>query len=74
MDQVLISVLSGAGGVAFASWIVRSALLGEVTSIVMKEIEKERAQLAERFATREQAARIEGKIDALLARHSEASR
>lgn len=72
MDPVLISLLSGASGVTLASWVVRKALVGEVTTIVTNAIEKERAQLAERFATREQAARIEGKIDALLARHTEA--
>lgn len=69
MDPVLISLLSGASGVTLASWVVRKALVAEVTTIVTNAIEKERAQLAERFATREQAARIEGKIDALLARH-----
>lgn len=74
MDPVLISLLSGASGVTLASWVVRKALVGEVTTIVTNAIEKERAQLAERFATREQAARIEGKIDALLARHTEAAR
>lgn len=73
MDPVLISLLSGASGVTLASWVVRKALVGEVTTIVTNAIEKERAQLAERFATREQAARIEGKIDALLARHTEAA-
>jgi hypothetical protein len=72
VDPVLISLLSGASGVTLASWVVRKALVGEVTTIVTNAIEKERAQLAERFATREQAARIEGKIDALLARHTEA--
>ncbi len=72
MDPVLISLFSGAGGVTFSAWVVRKALVAEVTTIVTTAIEKERAQLAERFATREQAARIEGKIDALLARHTEA--
>ena len=67
-DGTLVSLLSGVTGAAGTAWLLRRALFGEVTEIVTKAIEKERTLLAERFATREQAARIEGKIDALLAR------
>lgn len=61
-----MALLSGGGGATFAAWAIRRIMSAEIREIVTAEIEKERVLLAGRFATREDFARIEGKLDAVL--------
>ena len=66
MDPAFVALLSGGGGAAFAGWAIRRIMAAEIREMVDTAIEKERVLLAGKFATREDFARIEGKLDAVL--------
>tara|TARA_R110000868_G_scaffold83620_1_gene235888 strand:+ start:773 stop:1006 length:234 start_codon:yes stop_codon:yes gene_type:complete len=66
MDPALVALLSGGGGAALAGWAIRRIMAAEIGEMVTGAIEKERILSAGKFATREDFARIEGKIDAVL--------
>lgn len=78
----LLALLSTGAGASVAAYLLRRAFNDEiqervdravktsaaVRAIVDDAIEKERTLLSTRFATREDFARIEGKLDVLVAR------
>lgn len=66
MDPLLVALLSGSGGAAVAGWAIRRIMAAEIADMVTSAIEKERLLLADKFATRADFARIEGKLDAVL--------
>lgn len=66
MDPLLVALLSGSGGAAVAGWAIRRIMSAEISDMVNNAIEKERLLLADKFATRADFARIEGKLDAVL--------
>jgi hypothetical protein len=66
MDPAFVALLSGSGGAALAGWAIRRIMAAEVSEMVDRAIEKERILIAGKFATREDFARIEGKLDAVL--------
>ena len=66
MDPLFVALLSGGGGAAFAGWAIRRIMTAEISEMVNTAIEKERILLADKFATRADFARIEGKLDAVL--------
>jgi hypothetical protein len=66
MDPAFVALLSGGSGAALAGWAIRRIMAAEIADMVNSAIEKERILLAGKFATREDFARIEGKLDAVL--------
>jgi len=68
LETVLTGLLGASGGAAIAAGVLRLALISEIRAVVERELERERMAMRERYATREDLLRIEGKIDVLIAR------
>lgn len=68
LETVLTGLLGASGGAAVAAGVLRLALISEIRAVVERELERERVAMRATYASREDFARLEGKIDVLTAR------
>lgn len=68
LETLLTGLLGASGGAAVAAGVLRLALISEIRAVVERELDRERVSMRALYASREDFARLEGKIDALIAR------
>jgi hypothetical protein len=68
LESIITGLVGAGSGAGLAALAARAIMREEIKRIVDEALEKERRELRERFATREDVLRLEGKIDVLIAR------